>query len=171
MKAALVLLFACGCAMTPKVPIEIYPVQTTLTADEINVTYSIAQREFESATKCAAPKSGLLIITDSSLVDLNRGRNIFVGGGMLSLVVAHYTPDNLIQIEENHPDKPQALFHELLHFMFVESKNCREFAEDVRTQHVIADFLLDTYLLQTGHVPVGNEWLIRELERLGLKVH
>jgi hypothetical protein len=127
---------------------------------------------FEHKVGCTAPKIGTLIVRDSKIDEMHKGHNVWSSSnGEVGIAIGLYESDkHVIHVEKGHPDKPRVLFHEILHFMFIESMDCDGLAKNDEVQHAIIRYLTDDYIKRTKRMrDVGDEWLYKELEEYGLK--
>jgi hypothetical protein len=142
--------------------------QSSLSDSVVADTYLQAQTVFEKRIGCTAPKVGFVYLQDASLQEINKRRMPKPGSGYTTIADGMYYPDSkLIQVASNHPDKRRVLFHELLHFMIMDSEDCKDVAVSVRVQHVIIRLLTEDYVRRNNRPAINYKWFYNELKEMG----
>lgn len=165
MKSVVLLTLLAGCASIP-VNIRNY---SGLTQKNVDQTYLWAQESFSSTTKCTPPSNKNVNIQTTNLIELNKGNNIFVPGGM-AFRIGLYAPEiETIFVIAEHPSRERILFHEFLHFMFEQSPNCKWAAEKVDVQHTVISLMeIEHFKKHKMLIDIGDEWLLNALEAYGI---
>jgi len=166
MRAMILLTLLSGCA---SVPVNIRN-HSGLKQENINQTYMQAQRIFVATTKCTPPKNKNVGVQDTTVIDLNKGRNIFIPGGVAFIIGLYSPEDEMIFLSAEHPDRTRILFHEFLHFMFEQSPDCEWAVEKLAVQHSVIENLMEpAYFKETRRLKsIGDDWLLDVLRAYGL---
>lgn len=163
MRFVVLALVLSGCASS-----NIYHKHSTIKENDINYAYGAAQLLFEKYVDCKAPPSNTpLVVKDADLAQLNFMRSVFQADGIY-LIQGDYEPKtNTVRVAIEHPDRQFVLFHELLHFMFMESPNCNKY-HDPHIQHTIIHYFEDIFIRVTKRdrkVLEDGKWAMEALKK------
>lgn len=130
--------------------------------------YDLAQESFTKHLPCSLPRDVELIIKDATLVELNRGHNIFGADGLYIRQGLYEPAINTISLAAERPDRRFVLFHELLHFFITESIDCGKF-RDVKEQHKYIAVMENDYFAATNRTREQEEdyhWILESVKKL-----